>query len=64
MRTIKHVIPAAACLGMVAVAIAVWSGGNPAGARTHADGEGSRERVLKAYANLPLTFEENQRNWR
>ena len=70
MRTVKHVVPAAACLGVVAVAIAILTGGNPAAMRplaarqghthqghTH---QGNREQVLKAYANLPLTFVENR----
>ncbi|HXB68574.1 MAG TPA: SBBP repeat-containing protein [Candidatus Acidoferrales bacterium] len=65
MQTLKHVIPAAACVGMAALAIAVLAGGNRGATRLHAARQepahqGSREQVLKAYANLPLTFVENR----
>src|SRR3984893_4108216 len=77
MPTLKHVVPAAACLGMAALAIAVLAGGNRAATRPHVGrqgqgqthqvqtnqvqpNQGSREQVLKAYANLPLTFVENR----
>jgi hypothetical protein len=60
---------------MVAVAIAVLTGGHPAVTLPHAarpgytrqgysqqghTPQGSREQILKAYANLPLAFVENQ----
>src|SRR5918996_3525877 len=55
MRSMKHALHAAAGLAIIAVSIAIWGVSRPAALEGN-----NRERVLNAYANLPLAFVENR----
>ena len=56
MRAVKHVLAAAACLGIIAAAIAL--------SRPHAGRQARRQQILNAYANLPRTFVDPARSGR
>src|SRR5688572_20926209 len=75
MRSRKHCVPVAAGIGIAAVVLTVWAGGQAAVRHTDQDRlerseersvaataawEANREQALNAHANLPLTFVENR----
>src|SRR5947209_2496613 len=75
MRILKYGVPAAACLGMAAIIAVLWTGSNPLAKPPDTVRQGcdarhagqavaarqkTREQILNAYANLPLTFVENR----
>src|SRR5262245_29812865 len=57
MRSLNLVVPAAVGLGVVSLAVTVWNGIHPT---TAAPIEKNRDRILKAYATLPVAFVENR----
>jgi hypothetical protein len=64
MRRSKHFVSAAAAFATLAIAVAVWTGARVSAVEHAAPNEmalnGATERVLDAYAKLPLAFVENR----
>ena len=67
MPSVKHVARAAAGVGAVAVALALWTSDHPASKRPGPNAapasavfDRSDERVLNAYGSLPVAFVENR----